>query len=85
VLEGTWVRIAVLLQGTALTHPAAVSASREERVARVIARIEPNVVVEDDCESIGRHEMTRPQLPPQLKKRIASIVVPEFIGLRAAP
>jgi hypothetical protein len=55
---------------------------RGENYQTVIERIMPDVVVEDDCESIGgEDEMTYTHLRPELKKKIKSIVVPEFGGI----
>jgi putative hydrolase of the HAD superfamily len=49
-------------------------------------RATPDVLVEDDCESIGGEvEMTYPHLRPGLKARIASIVVREFGGIDHLP
>ena len=42
----------------------------------------PNMIIEDDCESIGgEKEMTYPRIKEELKKRIKSIVVKEFEGV----
>ena len=52
----------------------------------VVQRVLPDILIEDDCESIGgRKEMTYPNLPPDLKTRINSIVVPEFGGIDDLP
>jgi hypothetical protein len=54
----------------------------------VVERIQPlpDVVVEDDCESIGRTiEMVYPNLKPELKGRVKSIVVREFEGIDYLP
>jgi hypothetical protein len=57
-----------------------------ETYAAVAARAAPDVLLEDDCESIGgADEMTAPQLPPALRARVQSIVVPEFGGLTELP
>ena len=57
-----------------------------ERYTDVVARVLPDILIEDDCESIGgEKEMTYPQLPPELKTRIKSIVVREFGGLDDLP
>ncbi len=57
-----------------------------ERYADVVQRVEPDILIEDDCESIGsEREMVYPQLPPELKSRIRSIVVPEFGGIDHLP
>lgn len=53
-----------------------------EKYQNVIERIMPDVIVEDDCESIGgEDEMTYTHLKPELKKKIKSIVVQEFDGI----
>ncbi|MBI3385113.1 hypothetical protein HY030_02900 [Candidatus Gottesmanbacteria bacterium] len=48
----------------------------------VAERILPDVLIEDDCESIGgEKEMTHPHIRPDLKVKIKSIVVKEFGGI----
>ncbi len=57
-----------------------------ETYADVATRISPDVLIEDDCESIGGEpEMTYPHLKPQLRLRIKSIVVKEFQGIDHLP
>jgi hypothetical protein len=51
----------------------------------VAAAYAPDVLVEDDCESIGASELTHPQLPPALQASVLSFVVPEFAGLGELP
>jgi hypothetical protein len=52
----------------------------------VAARVLPDILIEDDCESIGGvAEMTYPQIDPDLKVRIKSIVVNEFGGIDHLP
>ena len=52
----------------------------------VAERVLPNVLVEDDCESIGGEvEMTYPHIQPDIKARIKSIVVPEAGGIDHLP
>jgi len=61
--------------------------SREE-YKDVVERIRPlpNLIVEDDCESIGGEvEMVYPNLKPELKNKIRSIVVEEFQGIDCIP
>lgn len=42
----------------------------------------PDILIEDDCESIGGEtEMTYPHIRPDLKNRIHPIVVSEFAGI----
>jgi hypothetical protein len=55
-----------------------------EEYKDVVERIRPlpNLIVEDDCESIGGEvEMVYPNLKPELKNKIKSIVVKEFQGI----
>jgi len=57
-----------------------------ERYADVAARVKPDVLIEDDCESIGGEaEMTYPHLRADLKAQIVSIVVIEFGGIDHLP
>jgi hypothetical protein len=62
--------------------------SRQENEAYkdVAERVLPDVIVEDDCESIGGEvEMTYPHIRPDIKARIKSIVVPEAGGIDHLP
>jgi hypothetical protein len=59
-----------------------------EKYKDVVERIRPlpDVIVEDDCESIGgKVEMVYPNLRPELKTKIKSIVVKEFKGIDHIP
>jgi hypothetical protein len=52
----------------------------------VAERVCPDVLVEDDCESIGGEiEMTYPHIHPDIKARIKSIVIPEAGGIDHLP
>lgn len=52
----------------------------------VVARIQPDILIEDDCESIGGEpKMTFPQLQPGLQASTTSIVVKEFGGIDHLP
>jgi len=45
-------------------------------------RIVPDVLIEDDCETIGgEREMISPHLKPEIKDKIKCIVVEEFGGI----
>ncbi len=58
----------------------------DETYGDVAERALPDIVVEDDCESIGGEvEMTYPHVKPELKARIKSIVVKEFGGIDHLP
>jgi hypothetical protein len=56
-----------------------------ESYGDVAGREAPDVLIEDDCESIGANEITYPQIPPDVRTRHQSIVVPEFGGLDHLP
>jgi len=59
-----------------------------EEYKDVVERIRPlpDLIVEDDCESIGgKVEMVYPNLKPELKNKINSIVVKEFGGIDSLP
>jgi len=46
----------------------------------------PDILIEDDCESIGgRKEMAITYVDPEIKKKIKSIVVKEFAGIDHLP
>jgi len=57
-----------------------------EQYNDVAERVLPDILIEDDCESIGgQKEMTYPHVKPELKARIKSIVVREFGGIDHLP
>ncbi len=59
---------------------------RSRTYADVASQVKPDVLLEDDCESIGGPgNMVYPTLHPALQARIRSIVVPEFGGLAHLP
>jgi hypothetical protein len=52
----------------------------------VVERVQPNVLIEDDCESIGgEKEMVYPNLRPSFRNIIRSVVVEEFGGIDHLP
>lgn len=60
--------------------------SENETYKDVAERVLPDILVEDDCESIGGEvEMTYPHIQPNIKARIRSIVVPEAGGIDHLP
>lgn len=53
-----------------------------ENYKDVVGRNTPDILIEDDCESVGgKSEMTYPSLRPELKQKIKSVVVREFNGV----
>src|SRR5712692_2587983 len=58
----------------------------DEQYSDVAERLLPDIIVEDDCASIGgEKEMTYPRIRPSLKTRIKSIVVREGLGIDHLP
>ena len=52
----------------------------------IAERITPDILIEDDCESIGgAKEMTITFVRPEIKKMIKSVVVKEFSGIDHLP
>ncbi len=57
-----------------------------ESYGSVIERVMPDILVEDDCESIGGEaEVGYFQVNPQARERMKSIIVPEFGGIDHLP
>jgi hypothetical protein len=60
--------------------------NNNERYNEIVERVLPDILIEDDCESIGGEiEMTYPHVRLELKNRIKSIVVKEFGGIDHLP
>jgi hypothetical protein len=58
----------------------------DEDYGAAAERARPDVLIEDDCESIGGTvEMTYPRLHPELRQHVTSIVVREFEGIDRLP
>jgi len=52
----------------------------------IAEKIIPDVLIEDDCESIGgEKEMTITFVKPEIKQKIKSIIVKEFNGIDTLP
>ena len=57
-----------------------------EQYKDIVEQIMPDILIEDDCESIGgKKEMTITNVRPAIKKKIKSIVVIEFYGIDKLP
>ena len=57
-----------------------------ERYNEIAERVLPDILIEDDCESIGGEKnMTYPHIKPELQIRITSVVVKEFGGIDHLP
>ena len=59
---------------------------KDEEYKDVAEKIIPDVLIEDDCESIGGiNEMTITHVKPEIKKKIKSIPIKEFGGIDHLP
>lgn len=57
-----------------------------EEYKNVAERVLPDILIEDDCESIGGEiKMTYPHIRKDLKKKIKSVAVKEFGGIDHLP
>lgn len=58
----------------------------DETYADVVVRLLPDVLIEDDAESIGgSREMASPFLPSEIRGKVRSIIVREFEGIDRLP
>lgn len=56
-----------------------------ESYGDVVVRVLPDVLIEDDCESIGAAEISYAQIPAGVRAGIRSVVVREFEGIDHLP
>jgi len=59
---------------------------KNEKYQDIVEKIRPDILIEDDCKSIGGSwQMCITNVNAELKQRILSIVVPEFKGIDILP
>lgn len=59
---------------------------KNEKYKDIVEKIKPDILIEDDCKSIGGSwQMCITNVSTELKQRILSIVVPEFKGIDRLP
>lgn len=57
-----------------------------DNYADVAVRVMPDILIEDDCESIGGEiEMTYPHIPEKYRSKVKSVIVKEFDGIDSLP
>jgi hypothetical protein len=76
---------AALLKRHGFPEGALLARRQGETYGDVAGKESPDVLIEDDCESIGANEMTYSQIRPEQRARIKSIIVPEFGGIGHLP
>jgi hypothetical protein len=60
--------------------------SDTEDYGQTAERARPDIIVEDDCKSIGGvAQMTYPKLKNELRRKVKQVVVPEFEGVDLLP
>lgn len=75
-------KIAVLINKLGFKGTFLVSREKTESYQDIVEKLQPDILIEDDCKSIGgAWQMCITKVKPELKEKIVSIVVPEFIGI----
>lgn len=58
----------------------------KEKYKDIVEAVKPNILIEDDCKSIGGSwQMCITHVNPQLKDQIVSIIIKEFAGIDHLP
>lgn len=78
--------IAALLNKYGFVGSYVVSRDSKESYANIVEILRPNILIEDDCKSIGgAWQMCITNVRKEIKDTIVSIVVPEFKGIDDLP
>ena len=78
--------IAALLKRYEFSGSFLVSREPKEKYKEIVEMLQPDILIEDDCKSIGgAWQMCITNVRPDIKKKIISIVVPEFAGIDNLP
>ncbi|MEA4974052.1 MAG: hypothetical protein VB119_12930 [Candidatus Metalachnospira sp.] len=78
--------IAVLLKRFGFSGVFLAVREQKEKYKDIIEALKPDVLIEDDCKSIGgAWQMCITKVKPEIRKNILSIVVPEFGGIDHLP
>lgn len=51
----------------------------------IIEKAKPDVLIEDDCESMDKPELAISEVSPEIKRKIKSVIVKEFAGINDLP
>jgi hypothetical protein len=75
-------QIASLLRRYGFRGDLLVFRERKETYKAIVEAIQPDILIEDDCKSIGgAWQRCITKVKPEIKERIVSIIVPEFKGI----
>ncbi len=75
-------KIAELLKMHSFKGTLLVARERKESYKELVEILLPDILIEDDCKSIGgAWQMCITKVSPEIKKKIVSIIVPEFKGI----
>lgn len=78
--------IAALLKKYGFTGTELCYRSKGEKYKDIVEQIQPDVLIEDDCKSIGGEwQMCITKVAPWIKEKIVSVVVEEFSGIDGLP
>ena len=78
--------IAALLRRYEFTGAFLVSREQKENYSDIVEILQPDILIEDDCKSIGgAWQMCITNVSPEIKSKIISIGVPEFAGIDNLP
>lgn len=78
--------IADILQRNNFAPGILISREDNEKYKDIVERVKPDILIEDNCRSIGgKWQMCITYVEPELKRKIKSIVVREFKGIDHLP
>lgn len=78
--------MAELIRRYGFTGAFLISREQKERYKDIVETIQPDILIEDDCKSIGgAWQMCITKVDPVIKDKIISVVVPEFQGIDQLP
>ncbi len=79
-------KIANLLKKHGFVGAFLITREQNDKYKDVVEVLKPNILIEDDCRSIGgAWQMCITKVSPEIKERIKVIVVPEFNGIDNLP
>jgi hypothetical protein len=78
--------MAIILREKGFVGTLLVAREYKESYADIVETLQPDILIEDDCKSIGgAWQMCITKVRPELKEKIKSIIVPELNGIDNLP